>query len=254
MRLPLGGGRDDLGVCNRGNGDEDGTEPAIGGRGHCKRLPARDSAFDRGQRASKQQAGCKDDCGTSALVQDKPCGGAHDQDLRKRPRGFGDQHDDLIAAFGYLMFVACILRGLVDKPGGAIEHSHGPDHVDVSDGHAEPSVGPRQRGNRSRQWAFGDEVAGKCEAAQHGRAGGADQPEQGMHEEKNAEKERRPEHVEQHRAGAGLGELAQGHKIAIGLRRARLIGLMGVFEAGRDHRRTELIFEPRADPAQRGAA
>jgi hypothetical protein len=105
------------------------------------------------------------------------------------------------------LLVAGILRGVVDKPGRAIEHSHGPDHVDVSDGHAEPSISLRQRGNRARDWAFGDEIAGKCQAGQGNRAGGADQPEQGVHEEENGEEERCPEHIEQHRAGAGLGEL-----------------------------------------------
>ena len=70
------------------------------------------------------------------LVEDEPCGAAHDQDLCQRPRWFGDQHDDFNAAFGRLLLAAGILRGLVDKPGCAIEHSHGPDHVDVSDGHA----------------------------------------------------------------------------------------------------------------------
>ena len=51
-----------------------------------------------------------------------------------------------------------------------------------------------------------------------------------------------------------LGELAQGRKIAIGLRRARRIGPIGVFEARGEHGRTEPVFKPGADPAQHGAA
>ena len=48
------------------------------------------------------------------------------------------------------------------------------------------------------------EVAGKPEAEQEKRAECAYHSQQRMHEEKNAEEERRPEHVKQHRACSGL--------------------------------------------------
>src|ERR1700694_2516476 len=75
-----------------------------------------------------------------------------------------------------------------------------------------------------------------------------------MHEEKNAEEERRAEHVKQQRACSGLSELTQGRKIAIRLRCARLTGLIGVFEAGREPPWMDSFSEPLANPAQCSAA
>ncbi len=75
-----------------------------------------------------------------------------------------------------------------------------------------------------------------------------------MHEEKNAEEERRPEHVKQHRTCSGLSELTQCRKIAVCLRCARSIGLIGVFEASGEHCRMEFFLEPLANPAQCSAA
>ena len=169
-------------------------------------------------------AGGKDDGGTSALIQDKPGGSAHDQDLRQRPRGFGDQHDGLVAALDHLLLAPRILRGLADQARSAVEHSHGPDQVDVSDGHAEPALAPGQRGGRPRQRAFREPVSGKPETEQEKRAERADHAQQGMHEKKDAEEERRPERVKQRRAGAGLSELTQGREIAIRFRCPRPIG------------------------------
>lgn len=71
-----------------------------------------------------------------------------------------------------------------------------------------------------------------------------------MHEKENAEKKRRPAHVEQHRAGTGLGELPQRGEIAIGFGRARGVGAISVFEAGGEYRRTQPLFKPNADSAQ----
>src|SRR5438477_416390 len=74
--------------------------------------------------------------------------------------------------------------------------------------------------------------------------------QQRMHEEKNAEEERRPEHVKQHRASPGLSELTECRKIAVCLRCARPIGLIGVFETSGEHCRMEFFLEPLANPAQ----
>ena len=97
-------------------------------------------------------------------------------------------------------------------------------------------------------------VSGKPEAKQEKRTECADHAQQGMHEEENAKEERRPERVEQRRTRSGLGELTQGRKIAIGFRRTRPIGFVGVFEARGERRRMEFLFEPLAHPAQCSAA
>ena len=73
-------------------------------------------------------------------------------------------------------------------------------------------------------------VFDKPETQQEKHAEHADHSQQGMHEEENAEEERRPERIKQGRAGAGLGELTQHRKIAIGFRCPRPVG-MGAFEA-----------------------
>ena len=52
-------------------------------------------------------------------------------------------------------------------------------------------------------------VSGKPETKQEKRAECADHSQQGMHEEKNAKEERRPERVKQCRTGPGLSELTQ---------------------------------------------
>jgi hypothetical protein len=52
-----------------------------------------------------------------------------------------------VAALHHLLLAPRILRSLADEARGAVEHSHGPDHVEVSDGRAEPSLAPRQRGS-----------------------------------------------------------------------------------------------------------
>jgi hypothetical protein len=87
--------------------------------------------------------------------------------------------------------------------------------VEISDGHGEPSLTPRQCGSRPRLRAFREPVSGKPETKQEKRAECADHSQQRMHKKKNAEKERHPERVKQRRAGPGLSELAQGRKIAI---------------------------------------
>jgi len=69
--------------------------------------------------------------------------------------------------------------------------------VEVSDGHAEPSLASRQRSSRPRQRAFRKPVTGEPETKQEKRAECADHAQQGMHEEENAEEERRPERVKQ---------------------------------------------------------
>ena len=119
----------------------DVVEPAVGGQGHRESLPACNRPFDRRERASEQHAGGKDDGGTSALVEHEPGGSAHDQDLRQRPRGFGDQHDGLVAALHHGLLASRILRCLADEARSAVEHSHRPDHVEVSGGHGEPVPG-----------------------------------------------------------------------------------------------------------------
>jgi hypothetical protein len=122
--------------------------------------------------------------------------------------------------------------------------------VEVSDGHAEPSLAPRQRSSRPRQRALRKPVSGKPETKQEQRAKCADHTQHGMHEEENAEEERCPERVKQGRAGSGLSELTQGRKIAIGVRCPRPIGFIGVFEARGERRRMEFFFKPLTHPAQ----
>ena len=206
------------------------------------------------QRASEQQARGKDDGGTSALFQDKPGGSAHDQHLRQRPRGFGNHHDGFVAALDHPLLAPRILRSLTDQARGTVEHSHGPDHVKVSDGHAEPSLAPRQRGSRPRPRAFREQVSGKPETKHEKHTEGADHAQQGMHEEENANEEGRPERVKQGRTGPGLSELTQGRKVAIGLRRPRPIGFIGEIEARGECCRMEFFFKPLAHSAQCGAA
>jgi hypothetical protein len=48
-----------------------------------------------------------------------------------------------MAALDRPLLAPRILRSLADEARGTVEHSHGPDHVKVSDGHAEPSLAPR---------------------------------------------------------------------------------------------------------------
>ncbi len=246
--------RERLGVRNRGDSGHHAVESPVGEGGRRERLPACNRSLDGRERASEQQGGGKDDGGTSALFEDEPGGTAHDQNLRQRASGFGDQHDDLIAALYQFVLASRVLRGLVDKARGAVEHSHSPDHVDVSDSHAEPSLAPRQRCNGASQRPFSEEVTCKSEAEQEKSDDCADRPQQWMHEEKNGEEDRRPEHVEQHRACSGLSELTQGRKIAIRLRCARLTDLIRIVQASRGHCRMESIFKPLAHPGHCSAA
>ena len=204
--------REVLGVRGPRDGGHDAVEPQVGRARRRKGLPARHRAFDRCERTSEQQAGGKDDARTSELFEHERGGGAHDQRPAPGPHGFGDQHDDLAATLGQFVLTPRIPRGLLDQSRSAIEHSHGFDHVDVPDSDAETSVAPGERRDRPRQRACRDEVAGEPETEHDKRRGRADHPEQRMHEEKHQEEKRRPEHIEQHRACAGLGELAQGRK------------------------------------------
>ena len=118
---------------------------------------------------------------------------------------------------------------------------------------AEPSLAPRQRAGRPRQRCFREPVFDKPETQQEKHAEHAYHSQQGMHEEENAEEERRPERIEQGRAGAGLGELTQHRKIAIGFRCPRPVG-MGAFEARGERCGMKFFFKPLAHPAQCGAA
>jgi len=70
-------------------------------RGHCEGLPAcnRPLRMVRSARSEQQGRG-KDDGGTPALFENEPSGRAHDQNLRQRAVGFGDQHHDLIGDVG----------------------------------------------------------------------------------------------------------------------------------------------------------
>jgi hypothetical protein len=171
--------REGLDVRNRDGNGHDVVEPAVGGESHRECLPSHDRPFNGRERASKQQGGGKDDGGTSALFEDEPGGRAHDQNLCQSPRGFGDQHEDLIAALDHLLLAPRILRSFADEACSAVEHSHGPDHVEVSDGHAEPSLAPRQRSSRPRQRAFREPVSGEPETKQEKRAECADHAQQG---------------------------------------------------------------------------
>ena len=76
------------------------------------------------------------------------------------------------------------------------------------------------------------------------RAEWADQSQQRMHEKQDGEEQWRPEHVEQHRARAGLGELAKRREIPIGVRRARRIAAAGMVETGGQHGRPQPVLEP----------
>ena len=189
-------------VRNRSDSGHDAVEPAVGGERHRERLPARNRTFNGCERASEQQGRCKDDGGTSVLFQHEPGGSTHDQHLRQRPHGFGDQHEGFVAALDHLLLAPRILRSLSDQAHGAVEHSHRPDHVEVADGRAEPSLAPRQRAGRPRQRCFREPVFDKPETQQEEHAEHADHAQQGMHQEENAEKERCPERIEQGRAGA----------------------------------------------------
>ena len=91
-----------------------------------------------------------------------------------------------------------ILRSLADQARGAVEHSHGPDHVEVSEAACRTS--PWLLVSAAADRASGpsvSEVAGKPEAKQEKRAEQRHHSQQRMHEEKNAEEERRPERVKQ---------------------------------------------------------
>src|SRR4029077_1481299 len=74
-----------------------------------------------------------------------------------------------------------------------------------------------------------------------------------MHEEKNADKERRPEYIKQQRACARLKELTQDREIPIDIRCTPRICANGIVEAYGEHFRTEAIFKPGSKPAQNGA-
>ena len=168
--------------------------------------------------------------------------------------GFGDQHDDLIAALYQFVLASRVLRGLVDKARGAVEHSHSPDHVDVSGSHAEPSFAPRQRCNGASQRPFSEEVTCKSEAEQEKSDDCADRPSNGCTRKRTARKTGTPSTSNSIEHAPDFSELTQGRKIAIRLRCARLTDLIRIVQASRGHCRMKSIFKPLAHPGHCSAA
>ena len=130
-----------------------------------------------------------------------------------------------------VLFASRLLRGLVDQARGAVEHSHGPDHVNVAGSRREPAIASGQRRTGPRQCIFREEFAGEREAEENKHVAGAYHAKQRMYEKKDYEKERRPERVKQHRASAGFDKLTQNGKIPIDVRCACRIAAEGVFAA-----------------------
>ncbi|HWZ08496.1 MAG TPA: hypothetical protein VNY53_16450, partial [Bradyrhizobium sp.] len=128
------------------------------------------------------------------------------------------------------MFASRLLRGLVDQACGAVEHSHGPDHVNVAGSRHEPAITSGQRSAGPCQCIFREELAGKCEAEENKHVAGAYRAKQRMYEKKDYEKERRPERIKQHRASAGFDKLTQNGKIPIDVQCACRIAAEGVFQ------------------------
>ncbi|MGX1166258.1 hypothetical protein AB7M16_002524 [Bradyrhizobium sp. USDA 372] len=133
------------------------------------------------------------------MIEDEPRGSPHDQDLRQRANGLGDERNDLASPERHIVLSARVLRVTVDHARGAIEHSHGADHVDVARGSLKATVASGERGAGPEQNVFRDQLSGDRECEQEGDAAGAHHAKQGMDQNEDKEEQGRPERVEQHR-------------------------------------------------------
>jgi len=111
--------REGFDVRNRVTAAMDAVEPAVGAEAIAKAFQPANRPFAWVRAPSNNRVVAKMMAGLLPCRERAKPGRAHDQNLRQRAGGFGDQHHDLIATLDHLVFVPGICRSLADEACGA---------------------------------------------------------------------------------------------------------------------------------------